>query len=260
MRTRKAFTLIELLVVIAIIALLVSILLPSLARAKHLAKVTMCKSNLRGMEIAHWMYMTEYDGWFVDVGLAHGGAHSHEDTAWINTLQEYYGDRLLARSPLDTSPHWGPFPQGQPIEGAPSDQRRRVSYGVNSFLVDFGNGQNPWGPSPGGFSGDWPGGDGKAYNRLDRVRNSAGTVHFVIMAFTGPYAGADHPHVENWIGHPSPPTVAGTQVQINAADGDPDSWEAKSNYGFLDGHAETRSFKEVFTDGQRNGFDPLAAQ
>ncbi len=260
MRTRKAFTLIELLVVIAIIALLVSILVPSLARAKRLAKVTICKNNLRGMEIAHWMYMTECDGWFVNVGLAHGGAHSHEEVAWINTLQEYYGDKLLARSPLDTSPHWGPPPDGQPIQGAGPEQRRRVSYGVNSFLVDFGNGRNPWGPRPGGFAGDWPGGDGKAYNRLSRVPKPASTAHFLIMAFTGPYAGADHPHVENWIGHPSPPAIAATQVQINAADGEPDSWQAESNYGFLDGHAETRSFKKVFTDAKRNSFDPLAAQ
>src|SRR6056297_1604168 len=159
MRTRRAFTLIELLIVIAIIALLVSILLPSLTKAKHLAKVTVCKNNLRGMEIAHWMYMTEFDGQFITVGLAHGGVHSDEDVAWINTLQDYYGDRLLAKSPLDESPHWE-----QAIPGAPPEQRRRSSYGVNSFLVDFGNGQNPYGPPPSGFSGDWPGGDGKAYD------------------------------------------------------------------------------------------------
>jgi len=59
---RGAFTLIELLVVIAILALLVSILMPSLARARDLARLTICKSNLHQHGYGYHMYSTEWNG------------------------------------------------------------------------------------------------------------------------------------------------------------------------------------------------------
>jgi len=62
MLRKKGFTLIELLVVIAIIALLVSILLPSLNKAKELAKRASCAANLSGLGKAMALYATSEDG------------------------------------------------------------------------------------------------------------------------------------------------------------------------------------------------------
>lgn len=68
----SAFTLIELLVVVAIIALLISILLPSLSRARELSKRTVCASNLRGIGQAMYIYAQDGDKFPVTSGYRTG--------------------------------------------------------------------------------------------------------------------------------------------------------------------------------------------
>ena len=62
MKSKKAFTLIELLVVIAIIALLLSVIMPALRKAKEHAKMLICKSNQRSIVQAVAAYGPSNDG------------------------------------------------------------------------------------------------------------------------------------------------------------------------------------------------------
>lgn len=59
LRNGGGFTLIELLVVVAIMSLLMSILLPSLSRAREQARTTKCLSNLRHLMITTQLYLNE---------------------------------------------------------------------------------------------------------------------------------------------------------------------------------------------------------
>jgi len=240
-RDGYAFTLIELLVVVAIIVVLVAILLPALSRARETARTANCLSNVRNMEIAHVMYVGDNHGRLVQAGFAHGGAHANEALAWFNALQKYYANKLLGRCPSDFSPHW-PASEGGGTPVPPSaDQFRRCSYGINDYTD---RDLSPLNQEDGG----------NPFKAIDTYPNPAGTVHFLEMAETGEFAGADHPHVDLWIGNI--PAKANAMLEINQHGGQPRTWTARANYGFLDGHAETRALKEVFVSQSSNHFNP----
>ncbi|MHC4291341.1 MAG: type II secretion system protein, partial [Planctomycetota bacterium] len=83
-RTKKGFTLIELLVVIAIIALLLSILLPGLKRAKEAGMRIMCLSNLRSLTQAVYLYTLDHDG-------DNPSGHTATDKSWVNHWDDSLG-------------------------------------------------------------------------------------------------------------------------------------------------------------------------
>jgi prepilin-type N-terminal cleavage/methylation domain-containing protein/prepilin-type processing-associated H-X9-DG protein len=242
---RVCFTLIELLVVVAIIAALVGILLPALSKARETSRTANCLSNMRNMEIAHHMYTDANNGNLIQAGFAHGGAHANEGLAWFNTLQVYYGNKLMGRCPSDFSSHW--LPNGTPVGTNPdgTPEYRRCSYGINDYTD---RDLSPLNEAEGG----------NPYKILDAYPNPTGTVHFIEMAEEGEYAGADHPHVDLWIGNVL--SKANSMLEINQHGGEPRTWEARANYGFLDGHAQTCSFREVFVNQTNNKFNPALGE
>jgi prepilin-type N-terminal cleavage/methylation domain-containing protein/prepilin-type processing-associated H-X9-DG protein len=278
---RHGFTLIELLVVVAVIALLVGILLPALGSARRSAHTIACLNNMRQLAIAQLAYANAHDGQLVDYGLSHGGSTLNSDLSWVVALQPFYEELVVERdpaaspedqpatpevlrSPADDSRHWsavdgGP---GEPVPGS-GGRFRATSYGLNEHVTPTWAQTAPPFLQPANF------------DRIHLIRRPATTVQWLMMASEGPFAGSDHVHSINWwvgdFAPDAPPSIAATMVQIDAHGGERTSsdgngnvnfasWQARSNYAFLDGHAETLRFEGVYSGPQRNSFDPRFPQ
>lgn len=121
--TDRAFTLIEVLVVVAIIALLVSILLPSMRAARENARYTVCMSNLRQMGMVNRLYLQDNRDYFPDA--------TGKDPLTVN-------DDIF-----DGKHFYGRYLSGQlkillcPTDPRQAESRERVSYCLNEFLFQW---------------------------------------------------------------------------------------------------------------------------
>ena len=91
-RLIRAFTLVELLVVISIIALLLSILMPSLSKARKQGQAVVCLSNLRQWGLAFALYGNANNDLMPEFTVAR-----EADKSWMTTLSAYGADVVKFR-------------------------------------------------------------------------------------------------------------------------------------------------------------------
>lgn len=138
-----AFTLIELLVVISIIALLVSILIPALAKARENARRAVCSNNIRQFVIGCRLYANDYND-FLPSGRSDDQIVQNEVTILLaedtrNKLVELVGDKRILQCPSLGKPFTDPggwfIPQ-------------------NGYMIGYnylgGHRETPWAPAADG--------------------------------------------------------------------------------------------------------------
>jgi prepilin-type N-terminal cleavage/methylation domain-containing protein/prepilin-type processing-associated H-X9-DG protein len=223
----KKFTLIELLVVVAIIGILMSMLLPSLGKARESAINSLCISNLRQSSIASVVSMTENDGKFITITRP-------EENDWGTGDWQGWAMHLVDLGVLDISsnPVYSCPKADHEGNGYPKTIAKYWSYGVNRKLTtdNYNNPNDSWQAAEN--DDEWV--EWQIHEKLDKPSQTM----FIVDSRAG--AENDRPNSQkSW-------------VDNLTADWNGRIWSIhnptkKANAVYIDGHAATESLASFIT-------------
>lgn len=126
-RAVGGFTLLELMVVIAIIAILCAIMSPSFMHIREFVNLTVCRSNLHQLSLAHEMYTTDNNGTFFEY---------RNNGIYMDFLEPYHkmdAVRFCPEAPLD--PKWTANRGSNKNAWTYwTSEKQRGSYGINGWI------------------------------------------------------------------------------------------------------------------------------